>query len=233
LLVAIPGLGGGRTDGSLAGIGFILLGALGVAIGNVLLKRLSVEVDLLVLTGWQFILGSLPLFISSFAMEAPRAIIGEGSFWLILAALALPGTALAFVIWAYLLRRNSLTRLNTFTFLTPVVALVIGAIGFSEKLSFVEGIGIAMTMAGAWWAARAKAIDHTPEARPSTTMSHHIQVEATAANTQHSKQVDMVRGEAKCIRAGDNQQAIHIDPHPPLASPYKLFHEVKRRSLFE
>ena len=60
LLVALPGFGVTGANSSPAGIGFIMLGAVGVAMGNVLLKKLAGQVDLLMATGWQFVLGGRP-----------------------------------------------------------------------------------------------------------------------------------------------------------------------------
>jgi len=138
LLVAIPGFGDGLINASPAGIGYVLLAALGVAIGNVLLKRLAGEVNLLMAVGLQFLFGAMPLFITSQVLEAPYEIAWGGAFWITMLTLALPGTALAFALWFFLLHRNSLTRLNTFTFLTPVLAIFISALAFSESL---RGLG--------------------------------------------------------------------------------------------
>lgn len=154
LLIALPGFGGASANSTPIGVGYVLLGAVGVAVGNVLLKRLAGQVDLLMTTGWQFILGGVPLFLAAQVFEAPVQVAWSPAFVVVLLALGLLGTALAFALWFSLLHRSELTRLNTFTFLTPVIALVIGMLFFSESLSLVEMAGIVLIMAGVGWISR-------------------------------------------------------------------------------
>jgi len=149
ILIALPSSGAENANSSPLGVGYVLLGALGVAVGNVLLKRLAGQVDLLMATGWQFILGGVPLFLAAQIFEVPVQVAWSPSFVVVLLALALLGTALAFTLWFSLLHRGELTRLNTFTFLTPVFALIIGALFFAESLRLVEMGGIVLTLAGA------------------------------------------------------------------------------------
>ncbi|GMR10705.1 MAG: EamA family transporter [Anaerolineae bacterium] len=154
LTIALPGFGAASANSTPLGLAYILLAALGVAVGNVLLKRLTGKVDLLMATGWQFILGSAPLFLVSQLFEAPTQVEWSPAFIGILLALSLLGTALAFALWFSVLHRGELTRLNTFTFLTPGLALIIGIVFFSESLRLVELGGIALVSAGVWWVSR-------------------------------------------------------------------------------
>ncbi len=149
VLIALPGFGSENANSTPIGVGYVFLGALGVAMSNVLLKRLAGRVDLLMATGWQFILGGVPLFLAAQIFEAPVRVAWSPSFVIVLLTLALLGTALAFALWFSLLHRGELTRLNTLTFLTPVFALIIGALFFSESLRLVEMGGIVLTLAGA------------------------------------------------------------------------------------
>lgn len=154
LLIALPGLGGDNANSTPMGVGYVLLGAVGVALGNVLLKRLAGQVDLLMATGWQFILGTVPLLLAAQVFERPVQVAWSPSFVVVLLALGLPGTALAFALWFWLLHRGELTRLNTFTFLTPAVALIIGMLFFAERLGLTEVGGILLILAGVWWVSR-------------------------------------------------------------------------------
>ena len=154
LLVALPGFGVNGANSSPAGIGFIMLGAVGVALGNVLLKKLAGQVDLLMATGWQFVLGGVPLLALAWLWEAPGQVVWSGGFVAVLLALGLVGTAVAFALWFSLLHRSELNRLNTATFLTPAFALILGALFFSESLQWIEVSGIALILAGVMWASR-------------------------------------------------------------------------------
>ena len=151
LLIALPGFGGGNANSSPEGVGYVLLGAVGVAVGNVLLKHLAGRVDPLMATGWQFILGSVPLFLAAQILEAPAQVVWSPRFAIVLLALGLLGTALAYALWFSLMQRAELNRLNTFTFLTPIFALIIGAVFFSERLRLIEVGGIVLTLAGVLW----------------------------------------------------------------------------------
>lgn len=131
-----------------SGVGYILLGALGVAGGNVLLKRLTGQVDLWMATGWMFILGGIPLLLAALALESPAQIEWGPRFVVVLLTLSLLGTALVFFLWFSLLHRGELNRLNAFTFLTPIFALIIGILFFDEGLRWTEAGGIALTVMG-------------------------------------------------------------------------------------
>ena len=167
VLVALPGFGVTGANSSPAGIGFIMLGAVGVAAGNVLLKKLAGQVDLLMATGWQFVLGGVPLLALAWMWESPVQVTWRGSFILVLLALGLVGTAVAFALWFSLLHRSELNRLNTATFLTPAFALILGALFFSESLQWVEIGGIVLILSGVLWASRRKTTASKAEAQPS------------------------------------------------------------------
>ena len=154
VLTALPSLGTQGVNSGGAGVGFILLGALGVAVGNVLLKRLAGRVDPLMATGWQFILGGVPLLLAAQVVESPLQVVWSPAFVINLMVLSLLGTALAFVLWFSALHRGDLNRLNTFTFLTPVFALLIGALFFSERLGLTEITGIILSLSGIFWVNR-------------------------------------------------------------------------------
>jgi drug/metabolite transporter (DMT)-like permease len=154
ILVALPGFGAESANSTPTGVGYVLLGALGLAAGNVLLKRLTGQVDLLMASGWQFILGGAPLLLAAQLFEAPIQVAWRLSFVADLLALGLIGTALAFAMWFSLLHRGELTCLNTFSFLATIFALIIGALFFREGLSWEEIAGIAFTLAGVAWVTR-------------------------------------------------------------------------------
>lgn len=154
VLTALPGLGDLRTEVGFSGIGYIMLAALGVATGNILLKRLSEKIDPLVVTGWQFLLGGLPLLALAQWLELSAATMWNWTFVVNLLMLGLGGTALPLLLWFWLLRRADLTRLNTFSFLTPIFALIISIMFFSERLQTIQALGIVLSLYGAWQVSR-------------------------------------------------------------------------------
>ncbi|MBX3063309.1 MAG: DMT family transporter [Anaerolineae bacterium] len=150
VFTALPGVGSQGSGVNFSGIGFVMLGALGVAVGNILLKGLSGKADALMITGWQFTLGALPLLVLAQWLEAPLTISWNWSFVWTLLALGTAVTALPFLLWSWLLRRVELTRLNTFSFLTPIFALLISAIFLGERLQAIQIGGVALSFYGVW-----------------------------------------------------------------------------------
>ncbi len=151
ILTAFSSLGSQSATNALLGSVYILLAALGVAVGNVLLKSLADEIDPLVAVGCQLVIGAFPLLSLALVFESPLNIVWSFSFTVDLLVLSLFGTALTSVLWFSLMHCNKLTRLNTFTFLTPVFALMIGAIFFNERLGWLEIGGILFILGSIAW----------------------------------------------------------------------------------
>lgn len=80
----------------------------------------------------------------------------SGAFVAALAVLAVLGTAVASLLWFRLLERNALSRLNTFTFLTPLFALTIGILFFGERPGPVQWAGTALVLTAAVLAGRSR-----------------------------------------------------------------------------
>lgn len=146
VILALPGFdfGADRSIGAL----YVLGGAVGTAIGNVLLKLQAGEGDVYWPMGIQLILGAVFLFLASLLAGEGFEVDWTWSFAGVVFVLAVPATALMVVLWYELLARAPLNKLNPFTFLTPVFGLLIGALFFDETFSAVEITGIAITILG-------------------------------------------------------------------------------------
>jgi drug/metabolite transporter (DMT)-like permease len=160
VLISVPKALAAGDSSSMLGIGYLLLGALGVAWGNVVLKCLAGKVDVLMAVGWQLTLGSLPLLLAAHAFEVSRPIAWAPSFVLALLSLSLLGTALASVLWFSLLRRAEISRLNAFTFLTPIFGLLMGMLFFDERLNGLDMAGVALALVGVRQVVRTDSIAH-------------------------------------------------------------------------
>ena len=152
VLVAAPGASASADQA--AGVLYILLAAAGVAISNVVLKRLVGHADILWAMGWQLLIGSLPLIVLALVVEDTSSIRWGVELTLTIAALSVLGTAVPFVLWFGLLRHAALTRLNVFSFLTPVFGLLVGALLFEERTSVVQIAGIVVSLAGVYFVSR-------------------------------------------------------------------------------
>lgn len=123
--VALPGGGG-------SGAGLSLLAAAAIT-GGTLLARLLRGVDVLVASGWHFVLGGLLLAGWAWLAEGPPAISWNPRFLAVLMFLSLVGTAAAFVAWFTETRRCRLDELTAWTFLVPVIGIVLAAALLNER----------------------------------------------------------------------------------------------------
>ena len=147
ILISIN-FGGSEIDISRSGVMYIIIGALGVAFGNVTLKWLAGKGDIWVLMGLQLVIGSVPLFVLYLLFESTQTLSWNLSFISSLLVLSIFGTALVAVLWFVLLARVELYRINVFTFLAPVFALIIGNLYFDESLERLNIIGVFLSLIG-------------------------------------------------------------------------------------
>ncbi len=111
------------------------------AVASVTVKKIRPGKDLLSLTAWQLIVGSLGLFGFSLVFEPQETITWTGGFVSLLLFLALAGTALSTWLWFWLLQRAEVGRLSLYLFLVPLAGLLIAMGGFGERLNALQGIG--------------------------------------------------------------------------------------------
>jgi len=141
ILIVLPSLQHNQANLTGTGVGFVILGAFGVALGNVWTKKVASKENVLRLSAWQLIIGSIPLGLIAVFYEHPSEISWTPKLFLALTVLAIPGTALATLMWFHVLRVGKLHRMNVYTFLTPMFALLIGAVFLNESLALNEVVG--------------------------------------------------------------------------------------------
>lgn len=129
----------------------IVFGAAGAAFSNVLLKARAIRLAPAMIAAWQMIFGLIPLIVTGLLVEGnplhfhwtPRA-----AFCLFY--LAIPGSALAFLLLYWLLPRMSVTNLQTISFITPPGAVLFGWLLGGETFSLWSLAGGALVLAGVW-----------------------------------------------------------------------------------
>tara|TARA_B110000211_G_scaffold113567_1_gene131794 strand:+ start:783 stop:1472 length:690 start_codon:yes stop_codon:yes gene_type:complete len=148
--IAIVGLNGALDNNAdtVYGVIYIVCAALGIAISNVLLKKNSNQIDIFYAMSGQLIIGSLPLMILVPTIKIVPALSWDLTYFAILMMLAIPGTALPFLIWFWLMDKAPLNQLNIFSFLTPIFGLVIGGVYFEESLSPWQWMGVVTVIVG-------------------------------------------------------------------------------------
>lgn len=148
VVMSAPSLSGPNHVADIQAFLWIILGAVGTAVGNVLLKVLSGRADVLMVTGLQLLVGAGALAVGAQAADTGWNIAWTPRFIASLVGLVVFGTALMTVLWYYLLARAPLNRLNTFTFLTPFFGLLLGGLFFEERFGSIQIIGIFVTIVG-------------------------------------------------------------------------------------
>lgn len=154
VVIATPQLLDNARDSYFLGVAYIVLAALGITVSNVMIKKLSGELDAFMAMGWQLILGAVPLAVLSFLVEDPLSITWSHDFLISLLGLALFGTALAYWLWCRVLQDMLLMRANVFSFLVPLFGLGLGALFYNETLSGTTSVGAVMTVVGIWVVSR-------------------------------------------------------------------------------
>jgi drug/metabolite transporter (DMT)-like permease len=119
-------------------------GALCWAAGSVYAKvlRKNHEVDLLSLTAWQMLLGSLPLIVIALVTWSGPP-VWSGAFIGALVFNVLLGNALAWLLWLYILNAFRAGTAGLAMLLTPVVGIVSAWIQLGERPGLIEGLGMA------------------------------------------------------------------------------------------
>jgi drug/metabolite transporter (DMT)-like permease len=168
VIIGFAGVGlllqpGGQTGGApLASLLLVVCSTSAWATGSYLSQRVALPPDPLVSVGWQMLLGGSVVALAGVVAGEPWSVDVSGFStesvlaWLYL---ALIGSALAFTAYTWLLRNAPLSRVATYAYVNPVVAIALGWLILDEA---VTGI----TVAGAAVVVLAVAIVVQGEARP-------------------------------------------------------------------
>jgi drug/metabolite transporter (DMT)-like permease len=138
---------GGRAafHGSLA----IVIGAFAAAYSNVLVKSRGGRLDYAVLAAGQMIFGLIPLLIVGITFERnPLELHWTPLALLSLFYLALVGSAIAFLLYYWLVRHMEVTKTMLIALVTPLIAVSLGMMVRGEELTWRIAAGGACIMAG-------------------------------------------------------------------------------------
>src|SRR3954469_21819294 len=132
------------------GVG-IVFGAAGAAFSNVLLKARAIRLAPAMIAAWQMIFGLVPLIVAGFLLDGnPIHFHWTGRAIFCLFYLAIPGSALAFLLLYWLMPRMSVTNLQTISFITPPGAVAFGCLLGGETFTLWSLSGGALILVGVW-----------------------------------------------------------------------------------
>jgi len=141
---------------SLLGDAITMTGSFGFAMYAVLGKRVAHDYDALTMTAYNHFAGALvvlPLAVhQAWVMGAARnwrAVPWQG--WAAILYMGLFGSAVAYLLYYWLLRYLEASQLSAFTYLLPVLASILGILALGEKGSWTEILGGALALGGVYW----------------------------------------------------------------------------------
>src|SRR5216683_5453754 len=141
---------------SVQGDAITMTGSVGFALYVVLGKRLGSRYDALTMTAFSHFAGALvvlPVAIYRAYMLGSgaqwRAVSWTG--WTALLYMAIFSSAVAYVIYFWVLRYLEASQLSAFSYLLPVVATVLGILLLGEKGSWNQVLGGVLALGGVYW----------------------------------------------------------------------------------
>ena len=124
-------LAGGLT---LKGEGFILISTVAYAFSSVLMKHWSNEENPMMMSAWQFLLGGIVMSILGFALGGRISGFDLKSVLLLIYLASL--SAIAYSLWASLLKYYPVSRIAVFGFMNPVFGFILSAFLLGESEAF-------------------------------------------------------------------------------------------------
>lgn len=129
------GLGGTGVDPISAGA--LLIASFSWSLGSVLTRRLPLPPSKTMSAGAQMLAGGVWLALASMALREPRGFdpraVSPGA-WLALLYLVVAGSIVAFTAYIWLIHHQSPTRVGTYAYVNPVVAVLLGYFAAGESL---------------------------------------------------------------------------------------------------
>jgi drug/metabolite transporter (DMT)-like permease len=120
-----------------------------VAYANVLVKARLQHLEPPVLAAGQMLCGFIPLLIIGTLWEGnPLALQWTPQAWFALLYLALIGSAVAFLLYYWLVQRVAVTKTMLIALVTPVLALLIGKLTLDERVTWRIAVGSVAIVAG-------------------------------------------------------------------------------------
>jgi len=136
------------TTESIVGMGAVLTAPLFSSIGTIAGKRIGHKMHPIVLLTIPMLYASIAFFILSIILESNIQPVFDFNAIFSIFYLALAGTALAFVLYFWMLRNTSAVIMSMITFVTPPLALVWGWIILDESITYLLILGMSLILAG-------------------------------------------------------------------------------------
>ncbi len=127
----------------------ILGGSLCWTAGSLYSKYKATSGSNTVNVGWQMFAAGIPFILLSFLRGEPQNFHWQSiplNAWLSMAFLIFFGSIAAYTAYVWLLQVRSAAQVSTYAYVNPVVAVLLGVFFASEKISFLQILGLAIIL---------------------------------------------------------------------------------------
>jgi drug/metabolite transporter (DMT)-like permease len=147
--VLAPKLAHAQQPFDALGAVFVLGSAASWALGSVLLRHVRIDQPHLTVAGYQMFLGGGSMLLAALALDERSALPAELTLnaVLVLLYLMLVGSLAGFVAFNWLLGHVSATKVGTYAYVNPVIAVLIGW-GFGEDVTWELWLGMGVVLFG-------------------------------------------------------------------------------------
>jgi drug/metabolite transporter (DMT)-like permease len=122
----------------------LLVAALAWSVGSALIRKLPLPPNKVMSSGSQMLAGGVLLAVTAAALGEFRGFrpsaVSRGA-WLSLAYLIVAGSIIAFTAYVWLIHHESPTKVSTYAYVNPVVAVLIGYFLAGETLGLRVALG--------------------------------------------------------------------------------------------
>ncbi len=131
----------------LLAFGILLVAALAFAVGSVLGRRFDFKLDSLVATTWEIGAAGLLNAVVAVGGGTLRTAVWTRTGVLAIVYLAIFGTIVGLSAYTYLLQHVPVTKVSTYAFVNPMIAVLLGITLLGERLGPTEVLGMGMIVA--------------------------------------------------------------------------------------
>ncbi len=131
-----------------AGFALGLAAAVGWAIGTLILKRANVRVPVMVLTGWQLVLGAVPISIGALVLGDGQWFVPSWQSIAVITWITVIPMCIGNVCWFAIVGLLPANIAGLSSVMVPIVAMVTGAIVLGEPLGPLQLASMALCMGG-------------------------------------------------------------------------------------
>jgi drug/metabolite transporter (DMT)-like permease len=121
----------------------ILAGAFCWTAGSVISRRSTIQISGFAAAGWQMLFGGIFNTGIMFASGGYRGSHWDVQAWSSIFYLVIFGSLTAYTAYIYLLKHVAVSKVTTYAYVNPVIAVILGAIFIHERFVTVEYVGMA------------------------------------------------------------------------------------------